>query len=645
MTSAARRARRSNTWSHLAATYNGSALTLYLNGVPIGTQAGDRPSRRPRRAPDRRQHDLARVVPGRDRRGTGLQPRPERRRDPGRHERERRQPRHHGADGARHSAPSAGVNCQPHVDGVDGQRRRHALQRPPRHDRRVHAERGQLIAQPTGTELHRRGPRPRHVLLPGHRPGRRRQRAPPSNEAAAIVTGDITAPSAPIIAHRHRSLSSVAPSAGPARPTTWPSRATTCTARRPPASLRAAATGSRSRPARPTTTPGSPPAPTTTGSSPRTQPATSRAFGRGERGRDRRHRGADGARNLTRRVVSQRRAHVERRDRQRRREPLQPPSLNDGRFHAERREPDRAADRRRRFTDPALPPARTTTASPPRTPPATQHAVNEASAVVTGDVTAPTAPGGLTATGGRAASRWPGPRRRTTSASPATTSTARRRPASRRARPTESLSRRVRATPTRPRRGHLLLPGHRRGRSRQHQRPVRPGAGTSRQRRRRPRRRLRDRRGRWHDDRRQGGHEHRDVSGRPGQRASSVGALFDGVNDLVNVPDANSLDLTTAMTLEAWVRPTTLGRTGARFLKESRRTTRTACTPPRTTRPSGNVIAGGVDHDLRGSAALALNTWAHVATTYDGANLSLYVDGASPARRPRPARSRPRPEL
>src|SRR5690242_17396442 len=36
------------------------------------------------------------------------------------------------------------------------------------------------------------------------------------------------------------------------------------------------------------------------------------------------------------------------------------------------------------------------------------------------------------------------------------------------------------------------------------------------------------------------------------------GALaFDGVNDLVTVADASSLDLTTAMTLEAWVYPTT----------------------------------------------------------------------------------------
>ncbi len=32
---------------------------------------------------------------------------------------------------------------------------------------------------------------------------------------------------------------------------------------------------------------------------------------------------------------------------------------------------------------------------------------------------------------------------------------------------------------------------------------------------------------------------------------------FDGVNDIVNVPDANSLDLTSGLTLSAWVYPTT----------------------------------------------------------------------------------------
>ena len=46
------------------------------------------------------------------------------------------------------------------------------------------------------------------------------------------------------------------------------------------------------------------------------------------------------------------------------------------------------------------------------------------------------------------------------------------------------------------------------------------------------------------------------VSGAVWAPGRSGGALrFDGTNDLVTVPDAASLDLTTAMTLEAWVNP------------------------------------------------------------------------------------------
>ena len=40
------------------------------------------------------------------------------------------------------------------------------------------------------------------------------------------------------------------------------------------------------------------------------------------------------------------------------------------------------------------------------------------------------------------------------------------------------------------------------------------------------------------------------------------GALsFDGVNDWVTIADANDLDVTTGLTVEAWVYPTALGAT------------------------------------------------------------------------------------
>ena len=52
----------------------------------------------------------------------------------------------------------------------------------------------------------------------------------------------------------------------------------------------------------------------------------------------------------------------------------------------------------------------------------------------------------------------------------------------------------------------------------------------------------------------------------------SGGALsFDGVNDLVTVADAASLDLTKGMTLEAWVRPTAMGSWRTVVTKEKSR--------------------------------------------------------------------------
>ena len=105
---------------------------------------------------------------------------------------------------------------------------------------------------------------------------------------------------------------------------------------------------------------------------------------------------------------------------------------------------------------------------------------------------------------------------------------------------------------------------------------------------------------------------------------------FDGVNDVVNVRRLDSLDLTTGMTLEAWVYPRSLGtvwRTIA--LKEQPGNYAYAIYGSTdTSRPSANVVSGGLDRDLRGTSTLALNNWAHVAATYDATTLRLYIDGA-----------------
>ena len=77
---------------------------------------------------------------------------------------------------------------------------------------------------------------------------------------------------------------------------------------------------------------------------------------------------------------------------------------------------------------------------------------------------------------------------------------------------------------------------------------------------------------------------------------------FDGAGG-VTLGGLHRLETATALTVEAWVRPAALGHRRAA------------------------VLVGGLPHGLYARRGLPLNTWSHLALSYDGATLRSYVDG------------------